>query len=131
MPPTLSFKYPASALVGAVEKDVNERSILLGELNSTDQLSNEYRFEAGAALPVPCRSSVVRLIFMKLLGTGVLAAICGMRATNTAAATSCAFAAAINTVACMHYLFICKCSQTRTLTHSYLGTAPAWWPTGD
>ena len=59
--PALSFKYPASALVGAVDKQPDEKNVLLGELNSTDQLSRELRFEAGAALPIPCRASVVRV----------------------------------------------------------------------
>jgi hypothetical protein len=118
--PGLSFKYPASALVGAAAEEVgtkqpliekgdrlpDSKNLLYGELNSTDQLTDEYRFEAGAALPIPCRASVTRLIFMKLLGTGILAAIGGMRATNPEAAISCAYAAAVNAVACVHYFFI-------------------------
>ena len=79
--PGLSFKYPASALVGvsAGGKDPDEKNVLLGELNSTEMLNSEYRFEAGAGLPIPCRASIVRLVFMKLLGTGILAAISGDR----------------------------------------------------
>lgn len=100
--PGLSFKYPASVLPTG-DKPPDERNILLGELNSTDQLSRELRFEAGAGLPVPCRASVTRLIFMKLFGTGVLAAIAASRATTADAALSCAFAAAVNAVACVHY----------------------------
>jgi hypothetical protein len=116
--PGLSFKYPASALVGVTaEKAPEEKNLLLGELNSTDQLDPGLRFEAGAALPVPCRGSVVRLVFMKLLGTGVLAAISGMRATNADAAMSCAYATAVNAVACCHYYVICKRLRTQTLTH--------------
>ena len=108
MPGSLSFKYPASALVGAVDKEPEEKNILLGEFNSTDQLSNELRFEAGAALPVPCRASVTRLVFVKLLGTGILAAVSGARATDKDVALSCAFAAAVNGVACLHYWIIWK-----------------------
>lgn len=59
--PGLSFKYPATALVGAAEKEPDEKNILLGDLNSTHQLDPDLRFEAGAALPVPCRGSVVRV----------------------------------------------------------------------
>lgn len=61
--PGLSFKYPASALVGASGADVtpDESNLLLGQLNSTEVMGDEYRFEAGAALPVPCRASVVRV----------------------------------------------------------------------
>jgi len=106
--PGLSFKYPASALVGAADQEPNERNILLGELNSTDQLSSDLRFEAGAALPVPCRGSVVRLVFFKLFGTGVLCAVSGARATNSEVAISCAYAAAINMVACSHYYLIVR-----------------------
>ena len=108
--PGLSFKYPASALVGASGADVtpDESNLLLGQLNSTEVMGDEYRFEAGAALPVPCRASVTRLCFMKLLGTGVLAAIAGMRASSTEAAMSCAYAAAVNAVACTHYFFIVR-----------------------
>ena len=108
MPGSLSFKYPASALVGAVDKEPEEKNILLGEFNSTDQLSNELRFEAGAALPVPCRASVTRLVFVKLLGTGILAAVSGARATDKDVALSCAFAAAVNGVACLHYYIIVR-----------------------
>lgn len=47
-----------------------------------------------------------QLVFVKLFGTGILAAITGMRATNPDVALSCAFAAAVNAVACMHYYLI-------------------------
>jgi hypothetical protein len=58
-----------------------------------------------------------QLVFMKLLGTGVLAAISGMRATNADAAMSCAYATAVNAVACCHYYVICKRLRNQTLTH--------------
>lgn len=119
--PGLSFKYPASALVGVVPEEgadtqpllvtkilpnIDNRNLAKGQFNSVDQLTDPYRFEAGAALPIPCRASVTRLVFMKLLGTGVLAAISGMRATNAEAGISCAYAAAVNGVACVHYFFM-------------------------
>tara|TARA_Y100000389_G_scaffold142658_1_gene140700 strand:+ start:1157 stop:1288 length:132 start_codon:yes stop_codon:yes gene_type:complete len=43
---------------------------------------------------------------MKLLGTGILCAVSGARATDPDVALSCAYAAAVNAVACTHYFFM-------------------------
>jgi hypothetical protein len=71
--PGLSFKYPSSAFaaVGASEGGadaepllaavVDRRNVAKGELSSTEVLSGDFRFEAGAGLPVPCRASIVRV----------------------------------------------------------------------
>jgi hypothetical protein len=130
--PGLSFKYPSSAFaaVGASEGGadaepllaavVDRRNVAKGELSSTEVLSGDFRFEAGAGLPVPCRASIVRIVFFKLLGTGVLAAISGATATNREAGLSCAYAAAVNTVACAFYVLICSIrAQNFSSTHAY------------
>ena len=117
----LSFKYPGVAFGAALDKDVNERNVLLGELNSVDQLPQDLRWEAGAALPIPCRSSVVRIVWMKLFGTCVLAVVVGCaHSSNAEVALSCGLAAAVNAVAIAHYYFICTSHASNPL-HAPVG----------
>lgn len=66
MPSTISFKFPSLlgrpvAPVGEAATAPNERNLLLGELNSIDQLDDELRFEHTGGLPVACRASVPRV----------------------------------------------------------------------
>jgi hypothetical protein len=61
-----------------------------------------------------------QIVFFKLLGTGVLAAISGATATNREAGLSCAYAAAVNTVACAFYVLIWSIrAQNFSSTHAY------------
>ena len=128
--PALSFKYPSCAFAVDVSTEGygssqplmsagDDKNRLL-HLPSTEMMSDDMRFEAGAGLPVPCRASAVRIVFFKLLGTGVLAAISGVIADNKEAGLSCAFAAAINTVACAFYVLIWSIrAQNFGSTHAY------------
>lgn len=114
MPGLVSFSYTRDQLfrggkvepVGQEAATPDERLIFLGQQNSVSTLPDDLRFEAIGAVPVPCRSSVVRLAFMKLLGTGILVGATGFAASDVGIASSCALAFAVNSVACAHYLWI-------------------------
>lgn len=54
-------------------------------------------------VPVPFRSSIVRLALFKLIGSGVLAALTAAGSSEPFSRKSCAFAAAVNAVAVCHY----------------------------
>lgn len=54
------------------------------------------------------RAGVVRLAFMKLAATGVLAAFIAINNANFKVSFSCSLAASVNFVACVHYLLIWK-----------------------
>lgn len=76
--------------------------IVDGSFSTVAAIDPELRFEAIGALPIPFRASIVRIVFFKLLGTGVFAALAAV-ATGS---RSCALAAAVNAVACAHYFAI-------------------------
>ena len=57
----------------------------------------------GDVIPVSWRSSVVRVVFMKLAATGVLCALVSGYAANKDVAWCCTLAAAVNFIACTHY----------------------------
>ena len=99
--------------------DTNQK--LLSDPEATDtslvayavpnQLKKEKRFtDMGNACPVSCRASVVRLTFMKLLGTGLLAAFMA-GSVRSDLAYSCALAGGVNAVAAFHYGAICLCLE--------------------
>lgn len=69
------------------------------------QLKDEDRFSHMGGCPVSFRASIVRLAFMKLLGTGLINAIVAATASPKVA-YSCGLCFAVNTVACIHYSFI-------------------------
>ena len=109
----LSFKYTQNQLSDRSHTstgnklDFEERRLLSGELSSVSTLDNELRFEAIGAVPVPCRASVTRLAFMKLLGTGIFVGAVGIgNVSNPEIANSCAIAFSVNIVACAHYIFL-------------------------
>ena len=111
--PSLTFNYTRQQLeLGQVEPigvkvAPEERSLLLGQQNAEGTLPGELRFEAMGAAPVQCRASIPRVAFMKLFGTGVLAAATGMaHSSDPGVASSCALAFAVNAVACAHYVLI-------------------------
>ena len=54
-------------------------------------------------MPVPFRASVVRIVFFKLFGTGILAGLIALaQSTDRETSISCALAAAVNAIACVH-----------------------------
>ena len=76
---------------------------LSNEFTAIENVDAQYRFESIGCVPVPFRSSIVRVVVFKLIGTGVLAALMACSTTSRSAAKSCALAAAVNTIAVVHY----------------------------
>jgi len=54
-------------------------------------------------IPVSWRSSVVRVVFMKLAATGILCALVSGYSDNNDVSWCCTLAAAVNFIACTHY----------------------------
>ena len=76
-------------------------------LNPTSEIPEADRFTPmGNFGLVPVRTGVVRLAFMKLLITLLLAALCAGFSPNKHVAFSCSLAAAVNLIAVVHYAFI-------------------------
>ena len=78
-------------------------TFLSSEFTAVENVDTDYRFEAIGCVPVPVRSSIVRVVVFKLLGTGVFAALMACSTADPGAAKSCALAAAVNVVAVVHY----------------------------
>jgi hypothetical protein len=104
-PSQLSFEFTEKDLDTVDES--TRLSIEAGALDYVvmDQLKDEDRFTNMGGCPVAFRASVVRIVFFKLLGTGVLCAFTAA-SVGTSAGYSCALCAAVNFVACVHYLLI-------------------------
>ena len=68
-------------------------------------VDKDLRFNAPevTGVPVPFRSSIVRLALFKLIGSGVLAALTAAGSSEPFSRKSCALAAAVNAVAVCHY----------------------------
>ena len=91
---------------GGQTEDKSELSALLnGDFSTVEAVAPKYRWQAIGACPVPLRASVMRVVFFKLLGTGVFAALTAAGSDDPITVKSCALAAAINTVAVAHYMF--------------------------
>lgn len=69
----------------------------------SNNIPEAYRFSRMGGWPVTLRASVVRIVFFKLLGTGILAFLMSINALRPEDSLSCAYAAAVNFVACCHY----------------------------
>lgn len=76
-----------------------------GAYTAVNVVPEGLRFQSPEAtgVPVPFRSSVVRLALFKLIGTGVLAALTAAGSSEPFSRKACAFAAAVNAVAVLHY----------------------------
>lgn len=87
-------------------KPTDESATLLdGRYSTVEQVDPSLRFQAIGACPVVFRASVIRVVFFKLIGTGVLAGLTAAGSSNPNVVKSCALAAAVNTVAVIHYFF--------------------------
>ena len=93
---------------GAAEDGGEQTTTLLDNLPINVVKSDHLKFTEMGGTPVIFRASFVRLAFMKLLITGVIAGIVAVRTEIDDVAWSCALAAAVNTVACVHYMLIWK-----------------------
>ena len=77
------------------------------ELSAFHAVPEKWRFSPmGDCGQVPFRGGVVRFVFFKLFGTGIVALLCAARAADRKASFGCALSAAVNAVACFHYWFI-------------------------
>lgn len=87
-------------------------------------LPDDYRHgEMGGCNPL-FRASWVRAAFMKLAITGVIAGLASVLTANEKAGRSCALAAAVNFVACIHYLMIWRIrAQSMPTGYEYFASA--------
>jgi len=72
------------------------------------QLPGQLRYGNMGGIPPFFRSGIVRVAFAKLSATGVLSALVAISASDREAAFSCALAAAVNSVAAVHYHYILR-----------------------
>ena len=114
--PALSFKfgqvklggheaeYRPAATGGAVRSVQEDDFAKAGLTFSSNQRPDKYMFSRMGGWNVSFRASVIRITFMKLLGTGVAAAFMAINQhTGRYTSFSCAMAAAVNFIACAHY----------------------------
>lgn len=92
---------PTDGAIGRLkEEDLRRVGIELSSL----QLPNEYLFSRMGGWNVMFRASFIRIVFFKLLGTGIAAMLTALSPhTGRYTAFSCALCAAVNFVACGHY----------------------------
>ena len=77
------------------------------ELSAFHAVPEKWRFSPmGECGQVPFRGGVVRFVFFKLFGTGIIALLCAARAADRKASFGCALSAAVNAVACFHYWLV-------------------------
>jgi hypothetical protein len=88
------------------------------------QVPEKLSFSEMGGIPVMLRSSVVRIAFMKLAATGVLALAVAAFSDSDKVAFSCALAAAVNLVAVIHYGIIWRI-RAQDLSQSYIHLASA------
>lgn len=81
-------------------------ALINGDFSTVAQVHPLLRFQAIGACPVPLRSSVMRVVFFKLLATGIFAALVAASSTDPLVVKTCGLAAAVNAVAVVHYAFI-------------------------
>ena len=79
----------------------------LGFEFASEQLPDAYRFSRLGGWNVSLRSSIVRIVTFKLIGTGIAAFVISTSShTGTYTAYSCALCAAVNFIAAIHYVLI-------------------------
>ena len=103
------MKWNLDALAAAPEetRGLNTPADGIYELSAFHAVPDKWRFSPmGDCGQVPFRGGVVRFVFFKLFGTGIIALLCAARAADRKASFGCALSAAVNAVACFHYWFI-------------------------
>ena len=103
------MKWNLDALAAAPEetRGLNTPADGIYELSAFHAVPDKWRFSPmGDCGQVPFRGGVVRFVFFKLFGTGIVALLCAARAADRKASFGCALSAAVNAVACFHYWFI-------------------------
>ncbi len=105
----LAMRWNLDALKAAPEetRGLNAHTDGIYELSAFHAVPEKWRFSPmGDCGQVPFRGGVVRFVFFKLFGTGIVALLCAARAADRKASFGCALSAAVNAVACFHYWFI-------------------------
>ena len=97
---------PAPASTYARDESDELQGLINGDFSTVRQIAPELQFQAIGACPVPLRSSVMRVVLFKLLGTGVFAALVASGSSDPLVVKTCGLAAAINAVAVLHYVLI-------------------------
>ena len=103
------MKWNLDALAAAPEETraLNTPADGIYELSAFHAVPDKWRFSPmGDCGQVPFRGGVVRFVFFKLFGTGIVALLCAARAADRKASFGCALSAAVNAVACAHYALI-------------------------
>ena len=103
------MKWNLDALAAAPEETraLNTPADGIYELSAFHAVPDKWRFSPmGDCGQVPFRGGVVRFVFFKLFGTGIVALLCAARAADRKASFGCALSAAVNAVACFHYALI-------------------------
>ena len=106
MPFTFTLPAPTKSISGAANpNNVTEESLkAVGFEFASNALPDEYMFSRMGGWNVTVRASVIRIVFMKLLGTGLAAAFMATSPhVGSFTAWSLTMAAAVNIVACAHY----------------------------
>ena len=99
------MKWNLDALAAAPEetRGLNTPADGIYELSAFHAVPDKWRFSPmGDCGQVPFRGGVVRFVFFKLFGTGIVALLCAARAADRKASFGCALSAAVNAVACFH-----------------------------
>ena len=103
------MKWNLDALAAAPEetRGLNTPTDGIYELSAFHAVPDKWRFSPmGDCGQVPFRGGVVRFVFFKLFGTGIVALLCAARAADRKASFGCALSAAVNAVAGFHYWLI-------------------------
>lgn len=101
----LSGAHHATAATGHPWKRAPDQPEWL-DATSVGSVRPELRFEHVGGAPVPLRASIVRLPLFKLIGSGAAALLTAAGSSDPFAVKTCAFAAAVNLVAVLHYYAI-------------------------
>jgi hypothetical protein len=105
------MKWNLDALAAAPEetRGLNTPADGIYELSAFHAVPEKWRFSPmGECGQVPFRGGVVRFVFFKLFGTGIVALLCAARAADRKASFGCALSAAVNAVACAHYYLVVR-----------------------
>jgi hypothetical protein len=107
--PRLAQRQESTVDLSLNPKDYKERDLRrLGFEISSDQLPEGHKLALGG-WSVATRVSVIRITTMKLVGIGIVAALCAINSqTGRYTSQSCAMCAAVNFVAAYHYSQIWK-----------------------
>ena len=129
-----AMRWNLDALKGTPEEThgLNTPADGIYELSAFHAVPDKWRFSPmGECGQVPFRGGVVRFVFFKLFGTGIVALLCAARAADRKASFGCALSAAVNAVACFHYWLIWRARMQMFPRSLRQFEAPIGNPIGD